>query len=150
MRGVAVGEPENTIELCVRVRYAETDAMEVAHHTSYIIWFEEARSEFFRQMGGDYAELEQQGIALPVAELTCRYIAPARYSDIVVVKTRLKEMRSRSVTVSCEVILQETGERLALGMTKHICIDSEGRTRSIPSAVRALLVQGESGRRRRT
>ena len=135
-----MAEPRDTIELYVRVRYAETDAMGVAHHTSYIVWFEEARSEFFRQIGGDYAKLEQRGIALPVAELTCRYIAPARYSDRVVVKTRLKEVRSRSMSFSYEVILQETGERLATGMTKHICIDSEGQARLIPPEVRALLM----------
>lgn len=134
-----MGGPRDTIELYVRVRYAETDAMGVAHHTSYIIWFEEARSEFFRQMGGDYAKLEERGIALPVAELTCRYIAPARYGDMVVVKTRLKEVRSRSVSFSYKVISQETGQSLATGLTKHMCVDSEGQARSIPPEVRALL-----------
>ena len=130
----------DTIELSVRVRYAETDAMGVAHHTSYLVWFKEARSEFLRQLGGDYAKLEEGGIALPVTELACRYIAPARYGDIVVVKTRLQEVRSRSVSFSYEVILQETGERLATGMTKHICMDSEGQARSLPPEVRALLM----------
>ncbi len=132
--------PRDTIELYVRVRYAETDAMGVAHHTSYLVWFEEARSEFLRQLGGDYAKLEEGGIALPVTELVCRYIAPARYGDMVVIKTKLEEVRSRSVSFSYEVMLQKTGERLATGMTKHICVDSKGKARSISPEVRAFLM----------
>lgn len=127
------------IEVSVRVRYAETDAMGVAHHTSYLIWFEEARSEYFRQLGGDYARLEEAGFHLPVAELSCRYLAPARYGDRLLIRTVLESVQSRSLSFSYEVLREETREVLARGHTKHICIDDQGRACSLPQCLRDML-----------
>ena len=76
------------VEVTLRVRYAETDAMGIVYHTNYIVWFEVGRGEYMRQQGGDYAHFEAQGYYLPVIEVLDRYLAPARYGDLVKVRTR--------------------------------------------------------------
>ena len=123
---------EGVVETCLRVRYAETDAMGIVYHTNYIVWFEVGRGEFLRQMGGNYREFEAQGLYLPVTEVDARFIAPARYDDVVVVRTSVSEARSRSVTMQYEVLMQDTGQLLVTGHTKHFCTDREGRVRRFP------------------
>ena len=130
---------EPVVEVTLRVRYAETDAMGIVHHTNYIVWFEVGRGEYMRQQGGDYAQLEAQGHYLPVIEVQARYLAPARYGDLVTVKTRVEEARSRQVTFAYEVVMAETGQLLATGRTKHFCVDEEGAIKTIPQAMRELL-----------
>ena len=76
-------------ELEVRVRYAETDQMGVAHHASYLVWFEAGRTEFIRARGRSYAQIEADGWLLVVVEARCRYMHPARYDDVLSVRTRL-------------------------------------------------------------
>lgn len=122
-----------------RVRYAETDAMGVAHHSSYVIWFELGRSDLLWQRGSNYADLEAQGYYLPVTELGVKYLAPARFGDIITVRTEVEAVRSRSMVFRYEVIKEETKELLAKGYTKHICIDKAGRVRVIPELVKGLL-----------
>jgi len=129
----------HTVETTLRVRYAETDAMGIVYHTNYIVWFEVGRGEYMRQQGGDYAHLEGQGYYLPVVEVQARYLAPARYGDLVTVRTRVEEVRSRQVTFAYEVVMAETGQLLATGWTKHICVDRGGRIRTIPRGVRERL-----------
>jgi acyl-CoA thioester hydrolase len=123
---------DDVIETTLRVRYAETDAMGIVYHTNYIVWFEVGRGEFMRQRGGDYREFEQQGLYLPVTEVDARFLSPARYDDLVVVKTSVAQVRSRSVTMYYEVLMQETGQLLVTGHTKHFCTDQEGRVRRFP------------------
>jgi len=127
------------VEVTLRVRYAETDAMGIVHHTNYIVWFEVGRGEYMRQQGGDYAQLEAQGYYLPVIEVQARFLAPARYGDLVTVRTRVEEARSRQVTFAYEVVMAETGQLLATGQTKHICVDEEGTVKAIPEAIRDML-----------
>ena len=122
----------DVIETTLRVRYAETDAMGIVYHTNYIVWFEVGRGEFMRQRGGDYREFEEQGLYLPVTEVVARFLSPARYDDLVVVKTSVAEVRSRSVTMYYEVLMQDTGRLLVTGHTKHFCTDHEGRVRRFP------------------
>lgn len=122
-----------------RVRYAETDAMGVAHHSSYVIWFELGRSDLLWQRGSNYADLEAQGYYLPVTELGVKYLAPARFGDIITVRTEVEAARSRSIIFRYEIVKEETKELLATGYTKHICIDKAGRVRVIPEWVRGLL-----------
>lgn len=129
------------IEIKLRVRYAETDAMSVVHHSNYIIWFEAARSEYLILKGSSYTELlEKQGFHLPVSEVYARFLKPARYPEMVTVKTWVEELRSRKLTFGYEVV-SETGEILVTGYSRHICTDLEGRVRSIPQQVRDFLYQ---------
>jgi acyl-CoA thioester hydrolase len=92
-----------------------------------------------RQNGGDYADFEVQGFYLPVSEVEARFTAPARYGDLVTIRTWVEELRSRSLTLAYEVVMQETGQSLATGHTRHICTDREGRVRVIPKRMRELL-----------
>lgn len=130
------------VETTVRVRYAETDAMGVVYHTNYLIWFEVGRGEYMRQKGGDYASFEAQGLYLPVSEVDARFLAPARYGDLVTIRTWVGEIRSRSLTLAYEVVMQETGQILTTGHTKHICTDREGHIKVIPRKMRKLLGEG--------
>jgi acyl-CoA thioester hydrolase len=123
---------KDVVETTLRVRYAETDAMGIVYHTNYIVWFEVGRGEFMRQRGGDYREFEEQGLYLPVTEVDARFLSPARYDDLVVVRTSVAQVRSRSVTMYYEVLMQETGQLLVTGYTKHFCTDREGRVRRFP------------------
>jgi acyl-CoA thioester hydrolase len=123
----------DVVEASLRVRYAETDAMGIVYHTNYVVWFEVGRGEFMRQRGGDYRQFEKQGVYLPVTEVDARFIAPARYDDLVVVRTSVAEVRSRSVTMYYEVLMQDTGQLLVTGHTKHLCMDREGRVRRFPA-----------------
>ena len=123
----------------VRVRFSETDAMGIVYHTNYIVWFEVGRGEYMRQQDGDYARWEAGGYYLPVIEVQARYLAPARYGDLVKVRTRVEEARSRQVTFVYEVVMAETGQLLATGRTKHVCVDEEGTIKTIPQEVREML-----------
>jgi acyl-CoA thioester hydrolase len=127
------------VEADLRVRYAETDAMGIVYHANYIVWFEVGRGAYIRQQGGDYAEFEAQGCYLPVTELDARFLAPARYGDLVTVRAWIEEARSRGVTFAYEVIMKETGQTLATGHTRHLCVDREGQIRRLPQKLRALL-----------
>jgi acyl-CoA thioester hydrolase len=123
---------KDVVETSLRVRYAETDAMGIVYHTNYIVWFEVGRGEFMRQQGGNYRQFEAQGLYLPVTEVDARFIAPARYDDVVVVRTFVAQVRSRTITMYYEVLMQETGQLLVTGHTKHLCTDREGRVRRFP------------------
>jgi len=133
---------DRVVETTVRVRYAETDAMGVVYHTNYLIWFEVGRGEYMRQKGGDYTDFEAQGFYLPVSEVDARFTASARYGDLVTIRTWTEEMRSRSLTFAYEVVMQETGQVLVTGRTRHICTDREGRVKVIPKEMKELLGGG--------
>ena len=130
------------IETTLRVRYAETDAMGVVYHANHLVWFEVGRGDFFRAMGQDYSKWEREGILLPVSEAYARYHASARYGDLVAVRTWLKELRSRSVTLGYEVSHQSSEELLASGWTKHVCTDHQGRIQRLPEGMVQALRRG--------
>ncbi len=126
-------------ETTVRVRYAETDQMGLAHHTAYLVWFEVGRSSLMRAHGASYGDFEREGFFLPVVECFARFVAPAKYDRLVKVRTWVEAFKSRSLTFGYEVVDEESGQLLATGYTKHLCTDREGRTRRFPEAWRALL-----------
>ena len=119
-------------EVTLHVRYAETDAMGIVHHSSYIVYFEEGRSNYARQRGSDYASFERNGLYLTVAEVHARYVKPARYGDQIIVRCWIDEMKSRTLTFAYEIVLAETRETLVTGFSKHICITHEGKVTTIP------------------
>ncbi len=126
-------------ELEIRVRYAETDQMGVAHHASYLVWFEAGRTEFIRDRGRSYAEIEAGGWLLVVVEARCRYLRPARYDDLLVLRTRLGQAGPATLAFDYELVHKGTGEVLARGTTVHAAVDRTGRPRRIPEEVRRLL-----------
>lgn len=135
-------------DLELRVRYAETDQMGVAHHASYLVWFEAGRTEYIRQRGRSYAEVEKEGWLLVVVEARCRYRRPARYDDVLTVRTRLRALRPATLVFGYEVFRRADGEVLADGFTVHAAVDRTGRPRRIPDEIRRLL-QSKAGPPRR-
>lgn len=119
------------------VRYAETDAMGVVHHASYIVYFEEGRSHYARARGHDYAEFEKTGHYLSVAEIHARYVRPVRYGQRLTVRAWIEEMRSRSLVFAYEIVDTETGTVHMTGSSKHVCITHDGRVTTIPERWRA-------------
>lgn len=128
------------IETTFRVRYAETDAMGVVHHSSYILWFEEGRSHFMRQIGMPYSQVEQLGYYFTVSEVYARYVNPARYDEEVTIQTWLQDLQSRSLTFTYRVLRADNQQPLAEGYSRHICIAREGHVRRIPRDLRELLL----------
>ncbi len=129
------------VDVSVRVRYAETDQMGVAYYANHLIWFELGRTEFLRQRGYVYRDLEEQeDCFLIVGEVHCRYHSPARYDDLLTVRTRLKELRNRVVVFTYE-ILGDDGRRVATGETLHVVTDRNGKPRTLPEKYREALLQ---------
>ena len=120
-------------EVRIRVRYAETDQMGVVYHSNHFVWFEVGRVEFFRQLGFSYKDMEQQdGCHIAVVDARCRYKAPARYDDEVVVRTQLKNARESMVHFGYELVRAADGLLLAEGETMHVVIDREMKKTPIP------------------
>jgi len=130
-------------ETTLRVRYAETDAMGVVHHSQYVIWFEVGRSSFMRNANVSYAEVEQAGHQFRIAEIGARYHAPACYDQVITVRTWLSELHSRSLTFSYAIVrlnaADEVEQTLVSGFTKLICTDRTGQVHRLPAELRQAL-----------
>lgn len=130
---------ENWHETKLRVRYSETDKMGVVYHANFLVWFEIGRTEFCRARGFSYRDMEENADAyLVVAESYCRYKAPARYDDELIVRTHITEQRRRSLRFSYEIVRVSDDLTIAEGETSHVVTDSRGRVRSFPPEYNAL------------
>lgn len=130
----------NTISVTFPVRYSECDPLGIAHHSSYVIWFEEARHEYRRRHQSDYDQLAEEGVFMPLSELRVRYRTPARFGDVITVRSWMTEVKSRRATFFHEVRRDGTEEILAEGESVHICFDVKtGELKKIPPRVRKLL-----------
>ncbi len=128
----------------IRVRYAETDKMGIVHHSNYLIWFEAGRSDLCRARGFSYKEMEENDNALMVvAESYVRYKSPAYYEDILSVRTRVAEIRSRSIRFIYEIVRPADGALLAEGETLHLVTDKSKRVRQIPDLYKERLIADE-------
>jgi acyl-CoA thioester hydrolase len=123
----------------VRVRYPEVDRMGVAHHANHFIWFEIGRTELMRARGIDYRRLEDEGIFLPVIEAACAYHAPARYDDLLSVRTEVASASAVRVSFSYRIECEPDGRLLATGSTRHASVDRRGRPRRLPATLKGLL-----------
>lgn len=123
--------PESRSE--IRVRYAETDAMGVAHHATYPVWFEVGRTDLMHALGLPYTEVEARGYFLMLSGLSVEYRRAARYDDLLTVVTRVGNVRSRTLTFTYEVRRGE--EVLATGETRHIATDKTYRPARLPEDV---------------
>jgi acyl-CoA thioester hydrolase len=119
----------------LRVRFAETDQMRIAHHAAYVVWLEAARVEWLRERGLRYRDLEDAGVSLAVAGLSVQYRAAARFDDELAIRVRLLEARSRRLRFAYEVERAEGTERvtLALAETLHVPTDPGGRAQRLPA-----------------
>ena len=125
----------------VRVNYSETDQMGVVYHARYVVWLDIARTEYLRQAGYSYRELEEQGIRLVVTDLQVRYRNAARFDDVVRIRCRLRDVASRRVTFGYAVELAEGGAPLVDAATTLICLDAGRRPARLPDALLAALRQ---------
>jgi acyl-CoA thioester hydrolase len=119
----------------LRVRYAETDAGRVAHHSSYAAWLEEARTEWMRSRGNSYHSIEAAGCFLMVTEMRCRYLSPVRYDDELEIAVRVTDRKRASLELEYE--LRRVGEDslVALATTRLASTDSSGRVRRLPAGM---------------
>ena len=107
--------------------------MGVAHHSSYLLWFELARTGLLREAGHAYRDLEKAGMRLPVLEYGCKFLKSADYDDALRIETRVKDLRSRTVTFLYTV--HRRSEIIAEGFTHHVCVDDNFKPRRFPDEV---------------
>jgi acyl-CoA thioester hydrolase len=118
-------------ETAIRVRYAETDQMGVVYYGNYFTWFEVGRVELCRQLGFEYKRMETEDDRfIVVAEASCRYKRPARFDDLLTIRTGVTEVQRRTVHFGYEIF--NDGELIATGETLHVICDSKGRPKSLP------------------
>jgi acyl-CoA thioester hydrolase len=127
----------HTVEF--RVRYAETDQMQVVYHSNYLIWCEIGRTEFIRAVGTPYAELERQNVTLAVIEASLRFHAGARYDNLIRVTTTISEVRSRTLTFDYLISNAETGEKFVTASTKLVSLTRDSRLTTLPEQLRETL-----------
>jgi acyl-CoA thioester hydrolase len=130
-----------TSETQIRVRYAETDQMGVVYHSNYFPYFESARAESIRQLGFTYADMEKMGVIMPVIDVHCRYLRPARYDDLLTIKTMLKELPVHHKIEFHHEVLNEQGELLAVGKIILYFMEANGMKRTTMPAELLAKVQ---------
>jgi acyl-CoA thioester hydrolase len=124
-------------ETTVRVRYAETDQMGVVYYGNYFTWFEIGRVELCRQLGFEYKRMEAEDDSfIVVADAHCRYKRPARFDDLLLIRTKISQSQRRTVRFDYEIIDQGSGELLATGDTLHVICDHLGKPKSLPEKYR--------------
>jgi acyl-CoA thioester hydrolase len=112
-----------------RVTYAETDRMGFVYYANYLIYFEIGRTEYIRSSGMAYKELEDMGYMLPVLEASCKYLKPARYDDVLTIRTTISEFKGIRLGFTYEIL--RDGIKLVEGTTSHAFVDIEGRPRKL-------------------
>jgi acyl-CoA thioester hydrolase len=112
------------------VRYVETDRMRVTHHSTYLTWFELARTALLAAAGFPYYKLEASGTLFPVIEYTCRLVNSTDYGDRVRIETRVESLRSRAVTFAYRVF--RGNDLVASGTTQHVAVDETHKPHRIP------------------
>jgi acyl-CoA thioester hydrolase len=123
-----------TGEIAIRVRYAETDRMGLLHHANYLVYFEQGRTELLRSLGLSYRDLEDQGYLLVLTKLEVRYRRPARYDDLLTLRTTV--VKTTAVRIDHRYELFCDGVLLAEGTTTLACVDREGRVQPLPDYLR--------------
>ncbi len=119
---------EHEIEL--RVRYQETDPMGFLHHACYFTYFEIGRTELLRASGGNYRQMEEQGMLVVVVRAECRFHRPARYDDILRLRTMIVRVTPAKIEHEYRLFLRET--LLAVGNVTLAVIDREGKVQRVP------------------
>lgn len=117
-------------EITIRVRYAETDRMGLLHHANYLVYFEQGRTELLRSRGLAYKDLEDQGFLLVLVRAEVRYRSPARYDDLLTLRTTV--VRTTAVRIDHRYEVLRDGLLLAEGSTTLACVDREGKLQHLP------------------
>ena len=123
----------------VRVRYSDTDAMAVAHHSRHLAWFEVGRTELMRATGSSYAGLEAAGLGLPLIGVGVRYLSPARYDDLLDIETCVEKRSPVRLTFAYRIRRTDKGKNVATGWTEHVLVDRRFRPVRFPRDLCAVL-----------
>jgi acyl-CoA thioester hydrolase len=124
----------------IRVRYADTDQMGVVYYANYFVWLEIARTEFLRSLGVDYRNIEEEEhLALPVIEAYCKYKAPAKYDEIIEIKTSFTLVRNSRLRFDYKLINKSDSLLLAEAFTAHVFIDKDRRPVKLPKKIMDVL-----------
>lgn len=127
-------------ETTIRVRYAETDQMNVVYHGNYAQYFEVARAEAIREMGITYKDMETMGIVMPIVELHTKFLRPALYDDLLTIKTQLRELPTDHRIEFHHEVYNETGKLLTIGRVVLYFLDSKTMARAaMPAALASQL-----------
>jgi acyl-CoA thioester hydrolase len=127
------------VETSFHVRFAETDLMGIVHHSQYVVWMEEGRSDFMRRKGFTFDQWEAANIAFAVSELDLRYHAPAHYGERVTVRTWIESLRSRQIVFVYQIVNADSQLELVTGTVKLIAVDRQNQVRTIPREVQKIL-----------
>ena len=106
-----------------KVNYYETDAMKIVHHSNYIRYMEESRTNSLEKIGLPYSKMEEDGVLIPVLGVSCEYKHPARYGEIILVDVKVKEYTGVRFIMEYEITNKETGDLILVGKTKHCFTD---------------------------
>lgn len=128
------------VDLPVRVRYADTDRMGIVYYGNYPAFFEMGRSEYIRQKGYTYRELEETGYHLVVVSLEAKYYNSATYDDMLTVRTRVTELKSRGITF--HYVITRDGTLVVEGKTKHVCVNASKKPVTLPQKIIEILRDG--------
>jgi acyl-CoA thioester hydrolase len=121
-------------EIAIRVRYAETDRMGLLHHANYLVYFEQGRTELLRARGLSYKDLEDQGYLLVLTKVEVRYRRPARYDDLLTLRTVVERVTAARIDHRYELLCD--GQLLAEGSSTLGCVDRTGRPQALPDFLR--------------
>jgi len=134
-----------THEIQLRVRYSETDQMGVVYHGNYLPYFEIGRVEWLRHHGVSYKWMEENGVGLPIATLTLNYKKPARYDELLTVRTTFRSQSSVKIDFDCE-ILNEQGQLLTTLYIMLVFVNfATGRPMAPPDYIREIIERVEGG-----
>lgn len=122
-----------------RVSYGETDQMGVLYYGEYLHLFERARSQFIRERGMSYAEVERRGVLLPVREACVRYRAPSHFDALIHIHTGIREWRRASLSFVYEVLDESKSSVLVTGHTQHALVDRQFKPHPVPGWLKELL-----------
>jgi acyl-CoA thioester hydrolase len=117
-------------EIELRVRYQETDPMSLLHHANYFTYFEIGRTELLRASGGNYRQMEADGLLVVVVKVDCRFKSPARYDDLLRLRTTVTRVTHAKIEHQYELFRGE--ELLAIAHTTLAVVDRKGRVQAVP------------------
>lgn len=134
-------------ETKLTVRYAETDQMGIVHHSNYAVWFEAGRMELLESLGISNAQIEENGILIPLYKMKCQFKSPARFGEEVIVRSRISAVSRARLSFSYEVLRSSNDEVIALGETDHAWTDRALKPvnveKRIPGIYRKLIYQNK-------
>jgi acyl-CoA thioester hydrolase len=131
-----VSDAKRVASTIVRVRYAETDKMGIVYYANYLVWFEIGRTNWLRETGWSYREMETDGLGLPVIEAHCEYRQGAKYDDELDVRTTGSLVSPVRIRFDYDIV--RGGDTICTGHTVHVTIGRDGKPGRLPERVKEL------------